>query len=424
MNAVKKVHGRLHILVSDVAIGGAAIACRRLYDGLAARQCAVKRLIMSGPGVGDAIACDAWPGILAFFAKRLAARLGMKSGPGAVLQAFSAESAAIRTVRFLTRGAGVINLHNIHEAGTFGFVRKLPGDVPLVWTLHDMWPLTGYCWYSYDCDKYLAGCEGECPRRGNCGHMFQEPSAGWRTREKFYRENGHRLSFVAPSAWLAGEARKRLGNLCAVHHIPYGLNLSVFKPVMHANLLKETFGIPARLKVILAGADSMADERKGSQHLVNAVNLLRREGGGDFLLVVFGSGAQGRTGDALELGRISDESLLNLYYNMADVFVLPSLADNLPNTLLEATAAGTPCVTFNVGGCPEIVREGVTGYVAGHRDDAGLARSIRRVIDMPDAEKTVMRTNCRRLAEQEYGSDLQASRYCDLFASFSHTTKV
>ena len=134
-------------------------------------------------------------------------------------------------------------------------------------------------------------------------------------------------------------------------------------------------------------------------------------------VVVFGQGG----GDLslpehwLHKGLIHDEELLNLWYNVADVFVLPSMADNLPNTLLEASAAGTPSVVFDTGGCAEIVRDGETGFVVEKGDVAALADRVLRVLTMPEAPIRTMQARCRSVAESEYGLVLQARRYAALF---------
>jgi glycosyltransferase involved in cell wall biosynthesis len=100
-----------------------------------------------------------------------------------------------------------------------------------------------------------------------------------------------------------------------------------------------------------------------------------------------------------------------MYYNAADVFVSSSLAENLPNVLVEACAAGTPSVAFDVGGCGEIVRDGENGFLAKSGDSSDLARCIAGVLGMVPARRQEMRLNCRRIAEAEYGLDRMVSRY-------------
>ena len=122
-------------------------------------------------------------------------------------------------------------------------------------------------------------------------------------------------------------------------------------------------------------------------------------------------------------GTIEDERLLNLYYNAADAFALPSLEDNLPNTLLEAMAAGTPCVTFDVGGCGEVVKEGVTGYTARAGDAADLADRVVQILSASSEERDAMALACRERAVKCYALSVQAHRYADLLDRPSGTAK-
>ena len=120
----------------------------------------------------------------------------------------------------------------------------------------------------------------------------------------------------------------------------------------------------------------------------------------------------------MNAGTISDPRLLKLVYTAVDAVVVPSQVDNLPNVLLEAIACGTPCVGFDVGGIPEVIRENQTGWLARRGDAAGLARALNAAVALDDAGRAALRASCRRIAEAEYGSELQARRYLDVFQSF------
>ena len=115
-----------------------------------------------------------------------------------------------------------------------------------------------------------------------------------------------------------------------------------------------------------------------------------------------------------ELGYIADEETIRLCYGVADMFVFPSLADNLPLVLMESLACGTPMVAFDVGGVSDMVRHNETGYLARYRDSADLAHGITTLLENPDLSQT-MSENCRAIAEKEYGIDLQVQRYLDLY---------
>jgi len=116
----------------------------------------------------------------------------------------------------------------------------------------------------------------------------------------------------------------------------------------------------------------------------------------------------------LHLDHLYNDSMLSLVYSAADLFVVPSLHDNLPNTVLEAMSCGVPVVGFEVGGIPDMVRPSVTGLLVPPGDVDALAGAIRRSLQ-DSAERTEMGANCRRIAVEEYALEVQARRYVTLY---------
>ena len=407
---------RPFLLLSDISSGGAAISCRRLYRSLQAQKMGTVRWIAAAGSPGDgAVIASQWPPLLLYLVQRILPRLGASDA----MQARFARLLYQKSMQVCVRinRPRLINLHNLHAASDFSLLSALPKSIPLVWTLHDMWPLTGYCCYSYDCEKFASGCVGDCPQAGKWGPIYRQPAPEWNIRERFYSHNVSRLSFVAPSRWFAQCAQKRFGDRFRIEHIPYGLPLEIFKPLGESKRnLRRVLGLPENAFIILCGAQYMGDERKGAKQLIAAVNSLRMHTRIPVVVVAFGEAGKGTAiKNWIFTGTIPEERFLNQYYNAADVFVLPSLADNLPNTLLEATSAGTPCVTFDTGGCAEVVRDGLTGYVAQYGDERQLSECIERILVMSESDRQAMSAVCREVAVREYDQDLQASRYRKLF---------
>jgi glycosyltransferase involved in cell wall biosynthesis len=402
-------------LVSDRVNGGAAIACCRLYHGVVSLGSDARWIALGDErGKGASLASDWIPGRVLVL-QRLMSRFISSEKWSWRLQA---ELNNITLSEHLRKKKWeLINLHNVHDGVSFGLLSKLPKRLPVVWTLHDMWPLTGYCCYSYSCGKYEDGCTGECPQAHLWGRMSKSPENGWLARQSFYRRNLKRLHFVSPSRWLAGCARARLHEEVSVSVIPYGVPLDVFKPARDKRAVRLALGLPLEGSIVLCGAQNIDDARKGTRYLMQAIEMLNKRRREAVTVVAFGNAPKGSglPADWIHTGTIRDEALLNLYYSSADVFVLPSLADNLPNTLIEATAAGTPCVTSDVGGCPDIVREGETGFVAKQQDAEDLAQCIEKVLEMDNERWRQMSVTCRRVAVAEYDVKLQAQRYLELF---------
>lgn len=400
-------------LVSDRATGGAAIACRRLQNALGKSGRVASRWVAgAAPGVEGQMSAADWPPVFAWLLHRVVSRLSRNER---ILRA-SAEYLGNRALlRLLERDRqNIIHLHGIHDGMSFGLVDRLVGGRrSVVWTLHDMWPLTGYCYYSYACPKYSAGCQGDCPEMGKCGAAVLSPAIEWRRRERVYNGVGRNMVMVAPSRWLADCAQQRFCGRLRVECIPYGLDLSVFRPCCDRLAVRKILGLPVHGGIVLAGADDLRAERKGGRLFQVAMRRVASNFSGLALAVAFGSGYGCEVGlpDMRPVGIIKDEALLALYYSAADVFVSSSLADNLPNTIMESIACGTPVVAFDVGGCRDMVREGQTGFLVPNRDVDAMGDRVLHILKAGDEERNRWRAECRRIALTEYSSALQAQRY-------------
>jgi glycosyltransferase involved in cell wall biosynthesis len=236
------------------------------------------------------------------------------------------------------------------------------------------------------------------------------------------------LHVVTPSRWLSELAKESILNQAAyIHCIPYGLDLSVYKPI-DRSMARQAIDVSQDANIILFVSENIAKPRKGIDYLFQALRKL--ENVKNVHLLTLGEDSpvptELRRFQRRHLGTLSDDRLIALAYNAADVFVFPTLADNLPLVLLEALACGTPVVSFDVGGVPEIVRHMETGYLADYKDPQDLARGIQTVLD--DRElRDQMKAICRQVAEGEYDQALQAKRYLDLYQNaievFTHGTQ-
>lgn len=401
------------VLLSDVTWGGAARACCRLLRGLHAQGVDAEWITAVGDEREGARIAGDWPRPCAWALNRLARRLPPPSRLRRRLEERFHEANLLNAVRHVP--SSVVNLHNIHHLAGLRLVEQLTPLRPIVWTLHDMWALTGGCRYSYGCERYLNGCDGsDSCVAGNAPDVRRKE---WTRRQLFFARNASRVTLVTPSRWLAGVARRRFGELLTVKCIPNGLSTETFKPIATRKTVRDALGLPPDGPLILTGADVVRDPRKGYRYLAEAIDLLRLEG---LIVSVVSFGQVPPPAECpsgwLFSGQIRDEALLNLYYNAADAYVLPSLADNLPNTLVESIACGTPCVSFDVGGCGEVVREDATGYLAKVGSAESLAAGIKRVLRGDRGAREKMRANCRRVAEEEYALSVQATRYAELFS--------
>lgn len=243
----------------------------------------------------------------------------------------------------------VLHIHNLHGY-YLGYETLISSwsDRPVVWTWHDMWGATGRCGFSFDCIGWQTGCI-------RCPDKTLYPAA-WIDRafieydQKFDAFMGlNNLSIVCPSHWLAEIAIKRGFNPESVHVIPYTVDFNLFKPGDRAGLRRK-HSLPFEGLVALFVAAACDDPRKGYQDFAEATKGL------DCTAVAIGSFPQKKAEHIQHLGATEERLLLAEFYQLADVLVVPSLADNYPNTVLEATACGTPSVGYAVGGLAELLQ--------------------------------------------------------------------
>lgn len=284
---------------------------------------------------------------------------------------------------------------------------------PVVWTLHDTWAFTGGCHYTGDCVGYQQQC-GKCPQLASDDASDLSHSLIRRKAQAF---RGLDLTIVTPSHWLAKLAAS--SSLFAgrrIEVIPNGLDVDAFKPI-ERNSARDYFGVADGNPVILFGAHWLPDPRKGGDLLCSALSMLGRS----CTLLTFGEGQlpllEGGGIRVRALGNLSDNASLVLAYSAADLFVCPSREDNLPNTVAEAMACGTPCVAFDANGLPDMVTHQVDGWLAKAFDPEDLARGIRWILSHPQPE--VLRNAARAKAVAEYSLDVMSARYAALYSELT-----
>ena len=260
-----------------------------------------------------------------------------------------------------------------------------------------MWALTGGCHYAQDCLAYQTGC-GNCPQlmAGSANDLSARV-----IREKQLAWSKLSLTAVALSNWLADCARESaLFKNKRIEVIGNPVDPKLYKPLDKV-AARRAFNLPLGKKLILFGAvGGTSDRRKGFSYLREALGGISAE---TVELVIFGSPQR----EALKLGitthqvgRLQDDVSLSLLYSAADVYVLPTLQEALGNTLVEALACGTPCVTFDGSGAVDVVQHQRTGYVARLKDSADLLAGIEWVLFPDMAEKEIARKHPCALREQ------------------------
>lgn len=323
----------------------------------------------------------------------------------------------------VVRDADIIHLHWVNQG--FLSMKSLQQIAalgkPVVWTLHDMWPFTGGCHYAGTCLEFNEHC-GFCP-------FLRDPAKDdlsarlFKLKKATYQQMN--VSVVACSQWLCTLATSSsLFNRQKAVAIPNPIDTSIFRPLDKMECRRE-LGLPTDKKLILFGAAKVSDVRKGYRYLVEALRIIANAFPAVASLtelVVFGQVDKEMDDFGVDfkvhsMNFISSTERLVQLYNAADAFVLPSLQDNLPNTVVESLACGTPVVGFRNCGVPEMVVHGKTGYLAEPKNSLSLANGIYATLFF-DAEKK--RDEVVDHAKALFGEHSVAQKYIDVYNRALH----
>lgn len=310
--------------------------------------------------------------------------------------------------------ADIIHLHWVNQGmmSLSSIKAVLKSGKPVVWTMHDMWPCTGICHYARQCESYHTGCH-------NCMYL-RFPALNDLSAKSYYQKQKAysfgKISFVACSKWLRKEAEKSA--LMKGHNlldIPNPIDTGVFCP-KSKKISCDELGLPIDRKLVLFCSVKITDERKGFSYFVNCCNSLKKSGM-NIGVVLLGTCSEDLSSaipfETYSMGYISDSNKLAKVYNAVDLFVTPSLEDNLPNTIMEAMACGTPCVGFEVGGIPEMIDHRKNGYVARYCDAADMAHGIEWCLDETDYGQ--LSDEALHKVHRCYSQDAVANKYIKLY---------
>jgi glycosyltransferase involved in cell wall biosynthesis len=314
--------------------------------------------------------------------------------------------------------ADIIHLHWLNQGflSLNGLKKIVKTGKPVVWTLHDMWSFTGGCHYSGKCLDFKDNC-------GNCQFLRNPKKEDISFKQFNFKKKIYADAPIYPvtcSNWLAQTAlQSDLLKYKPIISIPNPIDIDVFKPCDKSEARKK-LGLPQDKKLILFGAANVSDPRKGIMHLISALNkLAENENKNSIELIIFGKNSEHISGKlpfiVYAMNYVSNtESIVNLY-NAADLFVLPSMEDNLPNTVMEALACGLPVVAFNTGGVPEMVTHKQTGFLASLGNEQELAEGLHYLLTNSEIDN--FRINARKKVEENFAPDIVASRYKTLYNS-------
>lgn len=309
----------------------------------------------------------------------------------------------------------IVHLHWIN-GGMLRIEEYKKFNKPIVSTLHDMWAFTGGCHYDDGCGRYEDSC-GKCPiivsnKARDASHKTLQ--------RKFRAWDGIDLTIVTPSRWLASCAKNSaLFKEKTIEVIPNPIDLELFKP-LNKKFAREILGLPQDKLLILSVALNInSDLRKGFTYFLKSLRDISSEDIAKEIELVIVGASRPRSLPLHDypmhfLGFLHDQISMALVYSAADLFAAPSVQDNLPNTIIESLACGTPCVAFEIGGMPDMISHKINGYLANPFESEDLAEGILWSLNSSNRLHELS-YNSRNQAIRDFDSGKIAKRYIDIY---------
>ena len=412
---------RVLIVNTSEATGGAAVAANRLMEALKKNGVKAKMLVAEKQTDHVTVAelPHRWLYKWHFLSERLGIFRHLYFSRKSLFDIDTASAGCDITSLPEFKEADVIHLNWINQGMlSLKSIRKIvKSGKPIVWTMHDLWPAAGICHYARNCSAFRTGCHN-CQLLPGGGSTNDLARRVWERKKRLYHTSN--IHFVACSRWLETQAKQSaLLTGMRVTSIPNTIDTHVFCPTDKREARLRVH-LPENGRLLLLVAQKLTNERKGAAYFIEAVGRLvermpqMKE---NTAVAILGAHADEIASQialpAYPLGYVENERQIADIYNAADAYVLPSLEDNLPNTIMEAMACGVPCVGFRVGGIPEMIDHLRTGYVANFKDADDLAEGIRWTLD--DADHEALKAACIKKVAHNYSQQSVATKYIEVY---------
>jgi len=402
--------------------GGAAKAAHRLYRGLRLNHTDVFYYVRNKTDLADKniIQLNQFNKSMSFMDELMQKYYITPNRTAISNTLFSITYAGVNTtVSEELKRADIINLHWVEKYLSLESIKQLIDlQKPIVWTLHDERPFTGGCHYTTECQGFKEDCSQCLQLKDDPYHLAKNVLAA--KLELFKDAN---ISIATPSKWLASQVKKStLFKDVRIEAIPNGIDTQIYKPI-DKERCKRDLAIDPSSVVLQFGAQNNQEKRKGFSYLIDAMKLCLQNSAFDKLcrdgkVIILCVGTPSREIEELPIqnksvGYIDNDTEMVKLYNATDVFILPSLEDNLPNTMLESMACKTPVIGFNTGGIPEVVNS-ENGRVVERENIQQLAEAITELVLDPGLRADLGDTG-HQLINSKYKIADQAKNYTDFF---------
>ena len=313
------------------------------------------------------------------------------------------------------KNSDIIHLHNLH-GGYFNplALPELTELKPTIYTLHDMWALTGHCAHSFDCDKWQTGCGG-CPYLKVYPALWYDVTHKlWGIKKDIYKKSN--FVIVVPSKWMKNKLEKSILSDKKVYLIYNGIDSEIFHPMDKADVRKK-LNLPLDKTILMFSAHKgIKNFWHGGDYVLKVLEQIDDE---NILFLNIGSteNLDKRIKKSIEwisIPHVNSETTMAEYYAASDLFVYPSIADSSSLVVVESMACGTPVIAFETGGIPELLTNMRTGYIARYKDVDDFVKGIKLFLNNVDL-RTKAGLSARRDVEEHFTLDRMVTLYEELY---------
>jgi len=323
----------------------------------------------------------------------------------------------------------IVHLHNLHlNYFDLTFLPELSNHYPTLMTLHDMWPLTGHCAHSMECLRWKTGC-GECPHLEVYPAMSHDQTAyNWQRKSDIYAKS--RIYITGPSKWMVQTACESILAPAIIKSrvIPNGIDQTVFHPAEKQEA-RDALGLPndATIFLFVSAGGIQRSSFKDFSTIQKAIEIVAQKVTGKNIIFI----ALGDTKFTEKVGEIEIRHLSHIdsvetmakYYQAVDIYLHAARAESFGLVIAEAQSCGTPVIATSIGGIPDTIKDGKTGFLTRPHDPQDMADKIILML----SDETLIRSMGNQaaiFAQYSFGVEQMINNYLSFYQEILDDNKV